>query len=138
MPEFTVFQTPPDATATKYFALSVGSTANAITRPDVTAGPIDRNLKPPKTCGPNGSSGDGAAEGDGDGWTTVVRVESPAGVAPRVGTGVGMTAVAGGVGDASGRGGLPPCPKTAEVTNKPIQTRTNVERNLCTERTPWK
>src|SRR6202007_3041902 len=42
----TVLQTPPDADATKYFAALFGSTANPITRPEVNAGPNDRNRNP--------------------------------------------------------------------------------------------
>src|SRR5436853_5702958 len=42
-PLLAVLQTPPEAEATKYFAALFGSTAKPITRPEVKAGPIDRN-----------------------------------------------------------------------------------------------
>src|SRR5436305_2026904 len=47
VPAFVVFQTPPDADATYQIFLSVGCTARSTTRPEVSAGPIDRNLRPP-------------------------------------------------------------------------------------------
>ena len=40
-------QTPPDATATYQILGSVGWTAMSPTRPDVSAGPIERNRRPP-------------------------------------------------------------------------------------------
>src|SRR5262245_5510545 len=45
IPSFTVFQTPPEADATKKWEGLFGSTANPMTRPDVNAGPSERNLK---------------------------------------------------------------------------------------------
>src|SRR6266496_710461 len=48
VPLLIVFQTPPDADATKYFAALFGSTANPMTRPEVNAGPSERNLNPLK------------------------------------------------------------------------------------------
>src|ERR1051326_3664214 len=47
-PLLMVLHTPPDADATKYFAALFGSTAKPITRPDVKAGPIERNRNPLK------------------------------------------------------------------------------------------
>src|SRR5581483_355671 len=46
VPLLTVFQTPPEALATKWCEGLFGSTANPITRPEVNAGPIDRKRKP--------------------------------------------------------------------------------------------
>src|SRR5439155_1538301 len=46
LPLLTVLQTPPDADATKYFDALFGSTAKPITRPEVNAGPRDRNRSP--------------------------------------------------------------------------------------------
>jgi hypothetical protein len=57
VPLFTVFQTPPDADATKYFEALFGSTANPMTRPEVNAGPNDRNLNPLKVGVDIGSRG---------------------------------------------------------------------------------
>jgi hypothetical protein len=47
VPAFVVFHTPPYADATYHTVLSRGSTARSTTRPDVTAGPMERNLSPP-------------------------------------------------------------------------------------------
>src|SRR6185503_4434415 len=46
MPALVVFQTPPAALATYQIFLSVGWTAMSATRPDVRAGPIERNVSP--------------------------------------------------------------------------------------------
>jgi len=72
----------------------VGSTANAITRPDVTAGPIERNRSPEKTDDAIGSGGVGdglGVEGLGVGvvGTVVTLVESPAGEGEGVRAAVG-------------------------------------------------
>ncbi|MGA9925809.1 MAG: hypothetical protein WBQ29_20615 [Isosphaeraceae bacterium] len=40
MPEFVVFQTPPEAAATYQVLCFTGSTAMSPTRPDIKAGPI--------------------------------------------------------------------------------------------------
>src|SRR5882672_2283459 len=56
-PLLTVFQTPPDADATKYRAELFGSTAKPITRPEVKAGPMERNLNPLKVGVDSGSRG---------------------------------------------------------------------------------
>ena len=65
VPAFTVFQTPPLATPTKYFAGFFGSTAKPITRPEVNAGPIERKRRPLKVGVDIGSRGVGDASGDG-------------------------------------------------------------------------
>jgi hypothetical protein len=57
MPSLTVFQTPPDALATKKCDGLFGSTANQITRPEVNAGPIERKRKPVKVGVDIGSRG---------------------------------------------------------------------------------
>ena len=49
MPLLTVFQTPPEATPTKYCAGFSGLTAKLVTRPEADAGPMDRSRRPPKT-----------------------------------------------------------------------------------------
>jgi hypothetical protein len=79
---FIVFQTPPEATATKYLAEFFGSTANPMTLPEVNPGPIKRNRRPLNVGDDMGSagffsssgflssagfSGDPDADGDGDG-----------------------------------------------------------------------
>src|SRR5262249_42974441 len=46
VPAFVVFHTPPYADATYHTRRSLGSTARSTTRPEVTAGPIARNLSP--------------------------------------------------------------------------------------------
>jgi hypothetical protein len=46
VPELVVFQTPPEAAATKYRLRSLGSTAKSTTRPEVKAGPIERSRSP--------------------------------------------------------------------------------------------
>jgi hypothetical protein len=46
-PALTDFQTPPAAVATYQTFLLVGSTATSEMRPEVSAGPIDRNRKLP-------------------------------------------------------------------------------------------
>src|SRR5262249_29915851 len=48
VPALVVFQTPPEATATYQVARSFGWTASAAMRPDVTAGPMERNFRPLK------------------------------------------------------------------------------------------
>src|ERR1051326_2079437 len=45
-PAFTLFHTPPAAVATYQIRLSVGWTAMSATRPEVSAGPIERNWSP--------------------------------------------------------------------------------------------
>src|SRR5262249_50735625 len=57
VPELTVFHTPPDATAMKYLEWSFGSTAKPFTRPEVTAGPIERKRRPEKVGDESGSAG---------------------------------------------------------------------------------
>src|SRR5262249_14922984 len=57
VPALTVFQTPPEATAMKYLARSFGSTAKAITRPEVIAGPMERKRRPAKVGVDIGSEG---------------------------------------------------------------------------------
>lgn len=95
MPAFTVFQTPPEATATKYFDRSAGSTAKAITRPEVTAGPIERNLRPENTPAPIGS-GVGVGVAAGVAVADALAAGEPAGDA----AGVGVASAG------AGRGGL--------------------------------
>src|SRR5262245_30204084 len=59
VPAFVVFHTPPYAVATYHVLLSRGCTAKSVMRPDVFAGPIDRNLRPeyvPALCFPAGLS----------------------------------------------------------------------------------
>src|SRR5437899_13084916 len=46
VPSFTVFQTPPDAEATKKHEGLFASTANPLTRPEVHARPSERKLRP--------------------------------------------------------------------------------------------
>src|SRR5712691_5480068 len=46
VPAFSVFQTPPEATATNQRCGFVGSTAMSTMRPEVRAGPIDRKARP--------------------------------------------------------------------------------------------
>ena len=46
VPPLTVFQTPPEQTAAKYWFGSVGFTAKSPTRPDINAGPINRAFNP--------------------------------------------------------------------------------------------
>src|SRR5438132_5069696 len=57
VPSFTVFQTPPDAEATKKREGLFGSTAKPTTRPEVNAGPIERNFNPLKVGVDIGSRG---------------------------------------------------------------------------------
>ncbi len=45
VPAFTVFQTPPTV-ATNHVLACTGDTAMSMTRPEVTAGPIERNCRP--------------------------------------------------------------------------------------------
>src|SRR5689334_11481883 len=47
MPALVVFHSPPDAVATYHVLLSVGCTAMSRMRPEITPGPIERNLSPP-------------------------------------------------------------------------------------------
>ena len=56
VPAFVVFHTPPDATATYHVRLSRGWIAMSDTRPDVTAGPMDRKRNP--------LNGDGGSESE--------------------------------------------------------------------------
>ena len=49
VPAFVVFHTPPAAAATYQMDLSVGWTATSATRPEVSAGPIERSLRPEAT-----------------------------------------------------------------------------------------
>lgn len=103
---------------------SLGSTAKASTRPEVTAGPIERKRNPPNACEPIGSGGGGGVgatvgETDGVGDAVVTRVASPAGVGDEVG---------------GGPDGL--CPKKVAVNTSDKQTRTNDERSLCTVKAP--
>src|SRR5436190_19243413 len=46
VPALMVFHTPPDATATYQVFLSRGCTAMSATRPDVSAGPMERKRSP--------------------------------------------------------------------------------------------
>src|SRR5689334_24531904 len=46
VPAFVVFHTPPYAVATYRVLLSRGATARSTVRPEVFAGPIERNLSP--------------------------------------------------------------------------------------------
>src|SRR6185436_1264474 len=46
VPALVVFHTPPYAVATYQTLLSRGFTARSVMRPDVFAGPIERNLRP--------------------------------------------------------------------------------------------
>src|ERR1041384_5886708 len=74
-PAFTLFQTPPAAVATYQIRLSVGWTAMSATRPEVSAGPIERNSRPfamaanelesaaGLVCAARGAAGGGAAGG---------------------------------------------------------------------------
>src|SRR4051812_34881410 len=73
-PELVVFHTPPDALATYQIFLSRGCAARSAMRPDVIAGPIDRNLKPangappPRAESPCRPPESGRAAGGGVGW----------------------------------------------------------------------
>src|SRR5262249_11018706 len=55
VPALTVFQTPPEAATTYQVDLSRGSTAMSPTRPDETAGPIERSSSPANVPELNGS-----------------------------------------------------------------------------------
>src|SRR5215510_948386 len=55
MPALVVFHTPPDAAATKYSLWLLGLTAKSTTRPSVFAGPMLRNISPPKVSDFHGS-----------------------------------------------------------------------------------
>src|SRR5258708_26590644 len=57
VPAFAVFHTPPYADATYQMLLSLGSTARSTMRPEVTAGPIERNLSPANVAALNFASG---------------------------------------------------------------------------------
>src|SRR6476619_5863636 len=46
MPPFVDFHTPPAAAPTYHVRLSAGSIAMSATRPDVSAGPIERSARP--------------------------------------------------------------------------------------------
>ena len=46
VPAFTVFQTPPEPTATYQVLGSVGSIAMSAIRPDMSAGPMARSFRP--------------------------------------------------------------------------------------------
>ncbi|MEO8578388.1 MAG: hypothetical protein ABI556_16880, partial [Gemmatimonadales bacterium] len=46
MPPFVDFHTPPEDAPTYHVRLSDGSMATSDTRPDVSAGPIERSLSP--------------------------------------------------------------------------------------------
>ncbi len=48
VPAFAVFQTPPEAEATKNSWRLPGRTAKSEMRPEVRAGPMDRSLKAPR------------------------------------------------------------------------------------------
>src|SRR5215470_18052604 len=48
VPSLSVRHTPPDATPIKYWLLLCGFTAIETTRPEINAGPTERNFKPPK------------------------------------------------------------------------------------------
>src|SRR5437763_13047802 len=50
VPALVVFHTPPAAEATYQTALSLGLTAMSATRPEVSAGPIERSLRPDATA----------------------------------------------------------------------------------------
>ena len=49
VPELTVFQTPPDPTATYHSFSFSGLIAISAIRPDIKAGPTDLNLRPDKS-----------------------------------------------------------------------------------------
>ena len=96
-------------------------------RPEVTAGPIDRNRIPENTPLPNGSgvgvgvgAGVGVDEGVGDAAAAVCFVASPAGVC-----------VGEGAGDAPGLPGR--WPKTVKANNAKRQTERVNGRSLCTD-----
>src|SRR4051812_44513979 len=84
-PLFTVRQTPPEADATKSCDALFGSTAKPITRPDVNAGPSERNRKPLKVGVDMGSRG--AAASSPAAWAGLFAsgVGEPCGVAVGVG-----------------------------------------------------
>src|SRR4051794_7841926 len=82
-----VFHTPPEATATKYFAGFLGSTAKPITRPEVNAGPIERKRSPLKVGVDIGSRGVG--EPSGVGVTLALGLGDGDGVNEGVALGVG-------------------------------------------------
>ena len=69
-PALTVFQTPPAALPTYQIFLSVGCTAMSAIRPEVRAGPIERNWRPEATV-PNldESAGAGAWAWRGAKWS---------------------------------------------------------------------
>lgn len=100
-----------------------------MTRPDVTAGPIERKRIPEKTAVPIGSGvgvgvgvGAGVGVGVGEGVRTVAFVESPEGV---------------GVGDAeAGVGGNCCWVKIDCTVNSKKQSTRNDRRNFCTVKAP--
>ena len=61
LPAFTVFHTPPEATATYQVAGWAGWTARSMTRPEFTAGPISRSSSPVKVSGFSRLSGPACA-----------------------------------------------------------------------------
>src|SRR3954464_9666976 len=52
VPELVVFHTPPPAVAMYQTRPSFGSTARSMIRPDVSAGPISRSVRPAKVFSP--------------------------------------------------------------------------------------
>jgi len=91
-----------------------GSTANPITRPEVKAGPIERNRRPANVGVDIGSRGVGEASGVGDG--------------------VGV-AVATGDGDAGGRGGS--CAATLDESKNNIEIKDNAHADIVIDEFLW-
>src|SRR5215831_15618884 len=86
-PLLMVRHTPPEAEATKYFAALLGSTAKPITRPEVKAGPTERNLRPLKVGDDIGSRGPRASSSAG---VCTPRAVSAAGDACGAGVAIGV------------------------------------------------
>src|SRR5215831_5209152 len=86
LPLLMVRHTPPEADATKYFAALLGSTAKPITRPEVNAGPRERNRNPLNVGDDIGSRGRASSSPAACGG----RAGSDAGDACGVGAAVGV------------------------------------------------
>ena len=63
VPAFTVFQTPPEPTATYHVLGSVGSIAMSAMRPDMSAGPMARSFRPSNVLAAGDTSSFGGAAG---------------------------------------------------------------------------
>ncbi|HEX7581390.1 MAG TPA: hypothetical protein VF580_15445 [Thermoanaerobaculia bacterium] len=72
----TVFQTPPEATATYQVLVREGTTAMSAIRPDVRAGPSDRSLSPEKVSAEKGAFGLSSALSASASWAERARETS--------------------------------------------------------------